>query len=164
MKETETDILLLSEINIPWNNITTHIFGKYFKKQNISSYKVISTSSTETCKSFYFPGGCAILMQGPVIGRIAGTGEDTRVLERWCYVKLNGTGGKITWIIAAYMVQNNPYVGTETVYKQHLWLLAQQGIPDPKPHIIWDNDFVSFLKEIPDRDKIMIGIDANAPI
>jgi hypothetical protein len=44
-----------------------------------------------------------------VVGRVAGAGEDTRGLGRWCYVKLNGTGGKIIWIIAAYRVQNNPY-------------------------------------------------------
>eukprot|EP00957_Ditylum_brightwellii_P196486 14971285-Ditylum_brightwellii.AAC.1 len=92
----ETGILLLSEINIPRNNITTHTFGKNFKKQNISNYKVISTSSTEMCKNFYLPGGSAIRMQGQVIGRIAGTGEDARGLGRWCYIKLNGTGGKIT--------------------------------------------------------------------
>eukprot|EP00957_Ditylum_brightwellii_P013547 1021355-Ditylum_brightwellii.AAC.1 len=116
----ETDILLLSEINIPWNNITTHTFGKYFEKQNISSNKVIGTSSTETCKNFYLPGGYVILMQVPVIGRIAGTGEDARGLGQWCYIKLNGTGVKITRIIAAYRVQNNPYRGIETVYKQHL--------------------------------------------
>eukprot|EP00957_Ditylum_brightwellii_P014574 1097833-Ditylum_brightwellii.AAC.1 len=114
MKETETDILLLSKINIPWDNITTHTFGKYFRQRNINSYKVVSTSSTETCKNFYLPGGCAILMQGSVIERIAGIGEDTRGLGRWCYVKLNGTGGKITWIIAAYRVQNNPHGSTET--------------------------------------------------
>eukprot|EP00957_Ditylum_brightwellii_P179668 13686363-Ditylum_brightwellii.AAC.1 len=81
-------------------------------------------------------------MQGSVIGRIAGTGEDSRGLGRWCYVKLNGTGVKITWIIIAYRVQNNPHGGTETVYKQYLQLLAQQGIPDPKPYIIWDKDFI----------------------
>eukprot|EP00957_Ditylum_brightwellii_P126016 9607404-Ditylum_brightwellii.AAC.1 len=95
-------------------------FGKYFRQQSINSYKVIGTSSTETCKNFYLPGGCVILMQGPVIGCIAGTEEDSRGLGMWCYVKLNGTGGKITWIIAAYRVQNNPHGGTETVYKQHL--------------------------------------------
>eukprot|EP00957_Ditylum_brightwellii_P046287 3512372-Ditylum_brightwellii.AAC.1 len=59
-------------------------------------------------------------MQGPVIGRIAGTREDVKGLGRWCYVKLNGTSGKITWIIAAYRVEINPHRGTETVYKQHL--------------------------------------------
>eukprot|EP00957_Ditylum_brightwellii_P203464 15334714-Ditylum_brightwellii.AAC.1 len=78
----ETDILLLSEINIPWDNITTHTFRKYFKKRNINSYKVIGISSTETCKNFYLPGGCDILIQGSVIGRIAGTGEDARGLGR----------------------------------------------------------------------------------
>eukprot|EP00957_Ditylum_brightwellii_P007573 573288-Ditylum_brightwellii.AAC.1 len=62
-------------------------------------------------------------MQGPVVGSIAGAGEDTRGLGRWCYVKLNGTGGKITWMIAAYRVQNNPYKGTETAYNQQLRLL-----------------------------------------
>eukprot|EP00957_Ditylum_brightwellii_P046449 3525535-Ditylum_brightwellii.AAC.1 len=80
-------------------------------------------------------------MQGPVVGRIAGAGEDARGLGQWCYVKLNGTGGKNTWIIVAYRVQNNPYEDTETVYKQQLWLLVQQGISDPKPHTTWDNDF-----------------------
>eukprot|EP00957_Ditylum_brightwellii_P197296 15031492-Ditylum_brightwellii.AAC.1 len=80
----------------------THTFRKYFKKRNINSCKAIGTSSTETCKNFYSPGGCAILMQGPVIRRRAGTGEDARRLGQWCYVKLNGTGGQITWIIAAY--------------------------------------------------------------
>eukprot|EP00957_Ditylum_brightwellii_P058867 4463724-Ditylum_brightwellii.AAC.1 len=74
----------------------THTIGKYFKKRNLSSYKLISTSSTDTCKNFYLPGGCAILMQGPVVARIAGAGEDARGLGQWCYVKLNGTGGKIT--------------------------------------------------------------------
>eukprot|EP00957_Ditylum_brightwellii_P094770 7217034-Ditylum_brightwellii.AAC.1 len=103
-------------------------------------------------------------MQEPVVRRIADAGEDTRGLGQWCYVKPNGTGGKITWIIAAYKVQNNPYGGTETVYKQQLWLLAQQGIPDLKPHITWDNDFVPFLTEIPDKDEIIIRIDANAPL
>eukprot|EP00957_Ditylum_brightwellii_P205493 15344130-Ditylum_brightwellii.AAC.1 len=81
-------------------------------------------------------------MQGPEVGRIAGAGEDARGLGRWCYVKLNGTGRKITWIIAAYHVQNNPYRCTETVYKQKLRLLVQQGISDPKPHKTWDNDFL----------------------
>eukprot|EP00957_Ditylum_brightwellii_P188533 14353181-Ditylum_brightwellii.AAC.1 len=95
MKETKIVILLLSEINIPWDIITTHTFGKYFKQQNINSYKVIGASSTETCKNFYLPGGCAILMQGSVIGRIAGIGEDARGLGRWCYVNLNGTGGRL---------------------------------------------------------------------
>eukprot|EP00957_Ditylum_brightwellii_P061106 4636731-Ditylum_brightwellii.AAC.1 len=51
MEETETDILLLSEINIPWDNIATHTFGKYFKKRNINSYKAIGISSTEMCKT-----------------------------------------------------------------------------------------------------------------
>eukprot|EP00957_Ditylum_brightwellii_P008827 669513-Ditylum_brightwellii.AAC.1 len=78
--------------------------------------------------------------------------------------KLNGTGGKITWIIAAHIVQHNPYGGTKTVYKQHFRLLAQQGIPDPKPHVIRNKDFISFLNEIPEKDKIMIGIDVNTPI
>eukprot|EP00957_Ditylum_brightwellii_P060681 4607270-Ditylum_brightwellii.AAC.1 len=103
-------------------------------------------------------------MQGPVVGRIAGAGEDTRGLGQWCYVKLNSTGGKITWIIAAYCAQNNPYGGTETVYNQQLRLLVQQGITDPKPHKTWDNDFLDFLKEIPENDEIIVGIDANAPL
>jgi hypothetical protein len=103
-------------------------------------------------------------MNGPVVGRVAGAGEDARDLGRWCYVKLNRTGGKITWIIAAYHVQNNPYGGTETVYNQQLRLLVQQGINDPKPHKTWDNDFLAFLKEIPDNNEIIVGIDANAPL
>eukprot|EP00957_Ditylum_brightwellii_P004980 379073-Ditylum_brightwellii.AAC.1 len=44
------------------------------------------------CKNFYLPEGCAILMNGPVVGRVTGSGEDTRGVGRWCYVKLNGTG------------------------------------------------------------------------
>ena len=40
----------------------------------------------------------------------------------------------------------------------------QQGIHDPKPHKIWDNDFWAFLQEIPDNDEIIVGIDANAPL
>jgi hypothetical protein len=35
MEEIETDILLLSKINIPWNNITTNTFGQYFKQKYI---------------------------------------------------------------------------------------------------------------------------------
>eukprot|EP00957_Ditylum_brightwellii_P167598 12759146-Ditylum_brightwellii.AAC.1 len=49
-------------------------------------------------------------------------------------------------------------------YKQHLRLLAQQGKLHSKPHVIWDKDFISFLNEIPEKGKILIGIDANAPI
>eukprot|EP00957_Ditylum_brightwellii_P089713 6832969-Ditylum_brightwellii.AAC.1 len=107
------------------------------------------------CKNFYLPGGCAILMNRPVVGRVAGAGEDARGLGRWCYVKLNGTGGKVTWIILAYRVQNNPYGGTETVYNQQLRLLMQRGITDPKPHKTWDNDFLAFLKEILDNNEII---------
>ena len=104
MEETEADILLLSEINIQWNNITTNTFGNYFKQKNITTFKVIGTSSDEISRTFYLPGGCAILLRGPVVGIIAGIGEDTRGLGQLCYVKLNGKGGRTTWVIAAYQV------------------------------------------------------------
>jgi len=164
MEETEADILLLSEINIPWNNITVNTVGNYFKRQNIQNFKVIGTSSDEICKTFYLPGGCAILLRGPVVGRIAGTGADARGLGRWCYVKLNGKKGRTTWIIAAYRVQNNPYGGTTTVYSQQKRLLTQQGVINPKPQTIWDNDFQTFLKNIPANDEIIVGLDANASL
>ena len=71
MEETETDILMLSEINIPWDNITTQTFRKHFIQRGIKQHKIVGTSSTEHCKNFYLPGGCAIILKGQVTGRLA---------------------------------------------------------------------------------------------
>ena len=164
MEETETDILMLSEINIPWDNITTQTFRKHFIQRGIKQHKIVGTSSTEHCKNFYLPGGCAIILKGQVTGRLAGFGVDTKGMGRWCYVKLNGTNGRLTWFITAYRVQNNPYGGNDTVYKQQLRLLTTQGVKEPKPQHTWDEDFMQFLQAIPKHDEIIVGMDANAPL
>eukprot|EP00957_Ditylum_brightwellii_P025368 1919135-Ditylum_brightwellii.AAC.1 len=78
------DILLLNEINIPWNHTTEHTCGNYFHQCNIQEYKINGTSSSELYQNFYLSGCCTIFLQGPAVGMITGYSEDDSGMGYWC--------------------------------------------------------------------------------
>eukprot|EP00957_Ditylum_brightwellii_P049601 3762693-Ditylum_brightwellii.AAC.1 len=103
--------------------MTEQTIRKYFSCRNIQEHKIIGTSSSEPCQHFYLPGGCAILLQGPMVGQVPGHGKDNI-----------GMGG------------------SDTTYHQQLCILRKQGITSLQPQIQWDKGFTSFLKGIPTQD------------
>ena len=72
------------------------------------------------------------MAQGPIVGRMALTGTDSRGLGCWSYIVLNGKYKKKIWIIAGYRVSQSYKTGDQTAYAQQERLLKMQGIKNPQ--------------------------------
>ena len=67
--------------------------------------------------NWYQPGGCMIIINGPLAGRVRKTGSDK--YGRWCWTDLEGKAGRKCKIYSVYMVsQQSAPKGMSTYYHQ----------------------------------------------
>jgi len=132
LQQCDASIFLAQETNTPWNpqNLAT----VKSQCQQVHRHKKIATSSsTDSAKGTYQPGGTLTLALGKWASRVIKWGSDDP-LGRWSYLELVGQHGMRLIVVSAYRVCPQQFdATTSTVTAQQTRLLLQQGVTNPNP-------------------------------
>ena len=130
MRQTNTDILCLSETQTAWENYgVKEVITKEFKR--VDRYSTVTGSSSDSQTfSVVKPGGTAIVADGNWSSRIVKRGQDPTGLGRWIYVLVEGKKRTKVMIICGYRCckgQSINQVGELSSYSQQYYLLKKMG-------------------------------------
>lgn len=136
------------------HHLKQHHLGKY--------YFQINSSNMETA-SAYLPGGTAILLLGPIIGRLEPSGNGGDPIGRWSYITLRRRKKPPLTVYIVYKVNVKPTndVGITAWHQQRLHLDSQNRHKE-HPRDAFTTDLI---KDIKDKQTlghdIIVGGDFN---
>ena len=133
MDKLGIDLLCMNEINLPMTlerrlQLSTALQMRFTGARSV-------TSSMTTKETGYLPGGTAMIMQGPISGRVYRRGSDH--LGRFSWMALRGKDGTGVIAINGYRVSQHrgTVAGVNTAYMREWEKLRQEGETNPDPRL-----------------------------
>ena len=167
MSRFQTDALLLYKINLNTHLARVRNLLHDTCRQVLSSYRLITSSSTIASTTSFKPGGTLICTLGSVSTRVITQGADE--MGRWLYAVLTGKGDKRLCIVSAYQVchqeiHSGSRIQTFTASAQQTSLLRQQGrLLSPRQAFVTDlKDFLIQQREL--GYGVLLAGDFNKPL
>lgn len=163
MMKLKIDVLGLIETNINWS---LDAKSSFITAASLRFNKItrLAMSSSFTVKEGYWPGGTAMVTQGPVCGRVQQRGADK--MGRFSWMALRGRRETGVIVITVYRVCQNcaTRAGSDTAYMQQHTAMREAGIAAPDPRNMVLEDVSTLLAEWGQRGfHPLVMIDANAP-
>jgi hypothetical protein len=138
--------------------ITEHCLNISFQNTDqLLQQSIRRSTNTKICSQFnssptvtsteYLPGGTAMILTGPTVGRIIPNGKGGDSLGRWTYMSFRRRHCSPVTIISAYQVNKQPTneVGITAWHQQRL-LLDKAGRTDIHPRKAFIDDLIEFIK------------------
>jgi len=164
LKNCDASISLAQETNIPWT--PPNIQSIRSQCQQVHRHlKMATSSSIDSARGHYQPGGTLTLALGKWASRVIHWGSD-EPLGRWSYLELVGQLGMRLIVVSAYRVCPQQFDATaSTVTAQQTRILLQQGVPNPNPHQQFISDLTTQINSWRQQHKeVLVGLDANESV
>jgi len=164
LHECDASVFLAQETNIPWtpHNLLT-IRSQCHQVHR--HQKLATSSSTDSAKGHFQPGGMLTLAVGKWASHMIQSGTDDP-LGRWSYLELVGQNNMRLIVVSAYRVCPQQFdAATTTVTAQQTRLLLQNGVKNPKPRNQFITDLIKQVQIWRQQSKeVLIGMDANKSV
>jgi len=125
-KESEIDILTLTELNTAWDwlEYKDWLPAKTKGWWEASQWSV-AHNKQDTYRDDFQPGGTALLTTNKLSHKTTTPGDDTTGLRQWCWTHLRGKANHYLRIVLVYRPCKAG--GHLTTYQQQVWGLSKQG-------------------------------------
>jgi len=164
LKSCDASAFLTQETNTPWTPPNLHSVRSQCQQVH-RHLKMATSSSTDSAKGHYQPGGTLTVALGKWASRVIHWGND-EPLGRWSYLEFVGQHGMRLILVSAYRVCPQTFDATTiTVTAQQTRILLQQGVRNPNPRKQFITDLVTQITSWRQQNKeVLIGLDANERI
>jgi len=164
LKSCNASAFLVQETNTPWTPPNLQSIRSQCQQVHCH-LKMATSSSTDSAKGHYQPGGTLTVALGKWASQVIQWGSN-EPLGRWSYLELVGQHGMCLILVSAYRVCPQQFdATTTTVTTQQTRILLQQGVRHPNPCKQFITDLVTQITAWCQQNKeVLIGLDANERI